>query len=182
MSDYVLVVVSAALVNHLILSPGPRSRAQVHLLGASCALLMLTGMIGAKLLVERVLHPLQLHDLQLFALLPLLASLAWWLPSLLARLHPEASIEALRPALLGNVTVLGLMLQVANEPGSWSSTLAGGLCAGVALWLALAWLDDLQQRSEHADIPHALRGLPIVLIGAGVMAMAFCGFNGLFTQ
>lgn len=39
---------------------------------------------------------------------------------------------------------------------------------------------DLRQRSAHADIPNALRGLPIELIGAGVMAMAFSGFNGMF--
>ncbi|MGE8392993.1 MAG: Rnf-Nqr domain containing protein, partial [Pseudomonas sp.] len=61
---------------------------------------------------------------------------------------------------------------------SWS--LGGGLGGGLGFWLALGLFSDLRQRSDHDDIPLAFRGLPIELIGAGIMAMAFLGFNGLF--
>ncbi|MNU00054.1 Electron transport complex protein RnfA [compost metagenome] len=57
-----------------------------------------------------------------------------------------------------------------------------GLLTGGGFWLALMVFADLRQRSAHADIPNVLRGLPIELIGAGVMAMAFSGFNGMFGQ
>jgi len=68
------------------------------------------------------------------------------------------------------------------EQQEWLATLGCSVMAGLGFWLALALFDDLVQRSDHADIPAALRGLPITLVGAGVMAMAFSGFNGLFTQ
>ncbi|CAM4041612.1 Electron transporter RnfA [Pseudomonas reidholzensis] len=182
MSDYVLVLVSAALVNHLILQRGSPTRVHVHLQGAACALLMLGGLVGAKLLDSLLLVPLQLHDLQLFVLLPVLALLAWSIPALLARRYPETPLEDLRIVLLSNAAVLGLMLQLTDEHSSWLATLAGGLLAGLGLWLALAWFDDLRQRSAHAEMPLALRGLPIELIGAGVLSMALCGLNGLFGQ
>ena len=84
MSDYVLVLVSAALVNHLFLHKGADSQLQVHAFGFSSAVLILLGLLGAKLLESLIFTPLQIQHLQLLALLPLLASIAWGWPTLLA--------------------------------------------------------------------------------------------------
>lgn len=175
MSDFVLVLVSAALINHLMLHTAPVSRIRVHALGLCSAVAMLVALPVATLL------PLA-SGLELLVGVPLLAALAWGLPALLSRLRPGWPVAGLQPLLLGNVAVLGLFLQRANEVGTWGVALAWGVFAGAGFWLALALFDDLRQRSLHQDLPHAMRGLPIELIGAGVMAMAFSGFNGLFTQ
>ncbi|WP_449431469.1 Rnf-Nqr domain containing protein [Pseudomonas putida] len=182
MSDYILVLISAALVNHLFLQQQPLSRLRLHVLGLACALSLVLGVSGGQLLQRVVLAPWHLQDLQLFLLLPWLALVAWCVASLLAKLRPGWPTAELPAQLMGNVMLLGLTLQVLAEGSGWFASVTLGLALGLGFWLALMLFDDLGQRCEHADIPVALRGLPIQLMGAGVMAMALCGFNGLFTQ
>lgn len=182
MNDYVLVLVSAALVNHLILHRTPVSRLRIHLLGASIALLMLLGLPLGKLLHDQVLNALGLQDLQLFLFLPLLLLLGWGIANALQRIQPTWPLQDLLPWLLCNALVLGLLLGVIHANDRWLAVWGWGVFGGLGFWLALALFDDLRQRSDHSDLPSALRGLPIDLIGAGVMTMAFSGFNGLFTQ
>ncbi|ORL64808.1 Rnf-Nqr domain containing protein [Pseudomonas putida] len=177
MSDYVLVLVSAALVNHLILQRSPLSRPQLHVVGACSALAVMLGLI----LLQDLIFILQWQDLQLFLLLPLLALQALGLPKLFGQLRPAWRVDNLPSLLLGNTLVLGLLLQLGTL-GQWLPSLGWGLAGGLGFWLALALFDDLRQRTDNDDMPIALRGLPIELIGAGVMVMAFSGFNGLFTQ
>ncbi|MFJ3075567.1 Rnf-Nqr domain containing protein [Pseudomonas sp. NPDC087029] len=182
MNDHVLVLVSAALVSHLFLQQQPLSRLRVHVCGLACALTIALGICGGQVLEHWVIAPWQLEDLRLFLLLPWLGLLAWGVTQALARLRPQWPSAGLMLPLLGNATALGLALQgMADQPG-WLATLGCSVVAGLGFWLALALFDDLLQRSEHAEIPTALRGLPITLLGAGVMAMAFSGLNGLFAQ
>ena len=89
MSDYVLVLVSAALVNHLVLQAEPGERARLHALGLCSALLILLALPVGAWLYQQLLVPLQLQDLQLLVFLPLLTALAWALPNLLQRLRPD---------------------------------------------------------------------------------------------
>ena len=84
--------------------------------------------------------------------------------------------------LLSNATVLGLALQQASDDSTWLATLLQALLAGGGFCLVLVLLADLRQRIAHAEVPEALRGLPVELLGVGVMALAFSGFNGLFAQ
>ncbi|MGE8058733.1 Rnf-Nqr domain containing protein [Pseudomonas sp. NPDC089547] len=182
MSDYILVLISAALVNHLCLLQQPAPRLHLHVHGLACALCIALGVIGAQLLMRGVLVPLRIPDLALFVLLPWLALLAWGVPTLLAKWRPSWPVTGLPALLLGNAAALGLALQQTRDNSTWLATLLQGLLAGGGFWLALSLFTDLRLRSAHADVPGALRGLPIELIGAGVMAMAFSGFNGLFVQ
>ncbi|MDR2305820.1 MAG: hypothetical protein LBE53_01260 [Paucimonas sp.] len=182
MNDYVLVLVSAALVNHLLLLPGPVDRVRLQALGLCVALLVMSTLIIGQCLLQWLLFPLQLQDLRLFLLLPLLAALAWVIPELIRRLRPQWPVDGLTPLLAGNALVLGLPLQLGEGRLDLWPTLLQGVFAGLGFWLALALLADLRERSRHEQIPQALRGLPIELLGAGVMTMAFSGFNGLFTQ
>ncbi len=193
MSELILALISAALINNLVLhqalaidpllqAPVESDRRRVHALGlATLVLLVLTTSLG-QLLYRYALHPLQLDYLRLFVFLPLCVLLIEPLLGWLSRLLPALPLRDLRPLLLGNVALLGLTLQVSQDGYGVLQTLAWGLGGGLGFWLALGLFDDLRQRSEHDAIPLAFRGLPIELIGAGVMALAFLGFNGLFTS
>lgn len=182
MNDYMLILASAALVSHLLLQQQPSSRLRLHVCGLASALSIALGVAGGQTLDRLVVAPWQIQDLRLFLLLPWLGLLAWGVPQVLARLRPQWPTGHLALPLLGNALLLGLALQVAGDSATVLATLSTGIVAGLGFWLALALFDDLHQRSQHADVPAALRGLPITLIGTGVMALAFSGFNGLFTQ
>ena len=102
---------------------------------------------------------------------PLLKLLAHWLPAL--------PFDGLWPLLLGNAGVLGLTLINAQADKGLFHATALSLGAGLGFWLVLSLFSDLRERTADNDIPLPFRGLPILLIGAGLMAVAFLGFSGL---
>jgi electron transport complex protein RnfA len=89
------------------------------------------------------------------------------------------SFEGLWPLLLGNAGVLGLALINVQDDNGFFHTTALSLGAGLGFWLVLSLFSDLRQRTVDNDIPLPFRGLPIDLIGAGLIAVAFLGFSGL---
>lgn len=193
MSEFILALISAALINNLVLHQGlaidpalqqpstDHDRRRLHALGlATLALLVLACSLG-QLLYLYALQPLQLGYLRLFVLLPLCVLLINPLLGLLSRALPALLFNGLMPLLLSNVALLGLSLQVIEGGYGALQTLAWSIGGGLGFWLALSLFADLRQRSDNEAIPESFRGLPIELIGAGVMALAFLGFNGLFT-
>lgn len=182
MNDHALVLVSAALISHLFLQQQPASRLRLHVCGLACALSIVFGVTGGQLLERLIVVPWQLQDLRLFLLLPWMALLAWGVPRTLGELRPGWPTAGLSWLIMSNAVLLGLTLQAIGEQREWLATLGYGVLAGLGFWLALALFDDLIKRSEHPDVPNALRGLPVALIGAGVMTMAFSGLNGFLAQ
>ncbi|MEB0045053.1 MULTISPECIES: Rnf-Nqr domain containing protein [unclassified Pseudomonas] len=186
MTELLLTLISAALINNLVLhwplSVDPlrhTDRHQVHALGlATTCLMLIVGTLGYAL-YQGLLVPLQLTALRLFVFLPLSVLLIRPLLKLLARLLPRLSFEGLWPLLLGNAGVLGLALLNAREDRGLFHATALSLGAGLGFWLVLSLFSDLRQRTLDNDIPLPFRGLPIQLIGAGLIAVAFLGFNGL---
>ncbi len=179
MNDSVLLLVGAVLINLLASNASAHQR---KALGPTCALLIALGVSGGYLLDSWLLAPWQLQDLRLFVLLPWLALLAWAVPHALARLGFAGAHLGALPLLAVNVLVTGLILHLGDRHDSLAAGLAWGVLSGLGLWLAWVLFDDLRQRIQHDGVPAALRGLPIELLGAGVMAMAFSGLNGLFSQ
>ncbi|WDY59123.1 Rnf-Nqr domain containing protein [Pseudomonas sp. PSKL.D1] len=182
MNDYVLVLVSAALVSSLYMLQQPVSRLRLHVFGLACALATVLGVSGGCMLERIVVVPMQLQGLQLFLLLPWLALIAYAVPAGLGRLRPGWPTAGLALPVMTNALVLGLTLHIIDNSTGGFATLGASILSGLGFWLALALFDDLLQRGDHDDVPHALQGLPLALIGAGVMVMAFSGFNGLFMQ
>ncbi|MNR38252.1 Electron transport complex protein RnfA [compost metagenome] len=100
---------------------------------------------------------------------------------LLSRAVPTLPFAPLKPLLLANAGILGLSLLSAEANKGLLYTLFLSLGTGLGFWLVLSLFNDLRQRAcNDDDVPLPLRGLPIELISAGLMAMAFLGFNGLF--
>ena len=54
-----------------------------------------------------------------------------------------------------------------------------GLATAIGFTIAIVILAGIREKMEHNDVPKAFQGMPIVLITAGLMAIAFCGFSGL---
>ena len=89
------------------------------------------------------------------------------------------AFDGLWPLLLGNAGVLGLtLLNAQDDKGFFHATFLS-LGAGLGFWLVLSLFSDLRQRTLDNDVPLPFRGLPIELIGAGLIAVAFLGFSGL---
>ncbi|WP_044871701.1 Rnf-Nqr domain containing protein [Pseudomonas sp. LFM046] len=183
MTDFLFALLGAALVNNLILGlplgadslRQPRGQALALAGGALIALATPV----AWLLDQLVLAPLGLDSLRLFIFLPLLVSLAWGCLVLLARVRPNLSQEGLWPLLLANGAALGAML--VGSAGGFGTALGLGIGGGLGFWLVLTLFDDLLQQVDDSRVPAPFRGTPMLLICAGLMGLAFLGFNGMGT-
>ncbi|MDD1015794.1 Rnf-Nqr domain containing protein [Pseudomonas rubra] len=193
MSEFILALISAALINNLVLHQGQaidpllhthpeQNRRQVHALGLSTLLLLVLAVGLGQLLFRLALLPLQLEYLYLIVFLVLSMGLIVLTLRLLTGLLPALPFDGLAPLLLTNLALIGLSLQASAGDQGIAQTLGWSVAGGLGFWLALGLLTELRQRSDNDDIPTAFRGLPIELIGAGVMALAFLGFNGLLTS
>ncbi|EJM16181.1 putative NADH:ubiquinone oxidoreductase, subunit RnfA [Pseudomonas sp. GM18] len=186
MTELLLTLISAALINNLVLhwplgvDPVLGSgRRQVHALGvATTCLMLIVGTLGHAF-YHWLLVPLGLTSLRLFVFLPLSVLLIGPLLKLLPRLFAKLSFEGLWPLLLGNAGVLGLTLLNAQDDKGLFHAIALSLGAGLGFWLVLSLFSDLRQRTLDNDVPLPFRGLPIELIGAGLIAVVFLGFSGL---
>jgi electron transport complex protein RnfA len=186
MTEMLLTLISAALINNVVLhwplGVDPllgSERRQVHALGiATTCLMLIVGMLGYALYYW-LLAPMELTSLRLFAFLPLSVLLITPVLKLLAKVFSTLSFEGLWPLLLGNAGVLGLALINAQENHGFFHATALSLGAGLGFWLVLSLFSDLRQRTLDNDVPLPFRGLPIDLIGAGLIAVAFLGFSGL---
>jgi electron transport complex protein RnfA len=186
MTELLLTLISAALINNLVLhwplgvDPVLGSeRPQVHALGiATTCLMLIVGILGYAL-YHWLLVPLGRTSLRLFVFLPLSVLLIAPLLKLLSRLLVKFSFDGLWPLLLGNAGVLGLTLLNAQDDKGIFHAIALSLGAGLGFWLVLSLFSDLRQRTLDNDIPLPFRGLPIELIGAGLIAVIFLGFSGL---
>ena len=186
MTETLLTLISAALINNLVLhwplGVDPllgSKRQQVHALGlATTCLMLIVGTLGHAL-YHGLLVPLDMASLRLFVFLPLSVLLIAPLLTLLERIFPTLSFKGLWLLLLGNAGVLGVALLNAEDDQGLLHAIALSLGAGLGFWLVLSLFQDLRQRTLDNDIPLPFRGLPIDLISAGLIAVAFLGFSGL---
>ncbi|WP_043310151.1 Rnf-Nqr domain containing protein [Pseudomonas sp. ML96] len=179
MTDFLFALIGAALVSNLILglplAADALRHARVQALGQAGALLILLA-APAAWLQQQALLAVHLTYLYLLIGVPLLAALSWLSLALLQRLRPALGQSGLWPLLIGNG--MGAML-LARSLDGFTAALALGIGGGLGFWLVLQLMSDLLERIEQCDVPVAFRGTPILLITAGLMSLAFLGFNGM---
>ncbi|MCK4272097.1 electron transport complex subunit RsxA, partial [bacterium] len=83
------------------------------------------------------------------------------------------------PLITTNCAILGLALLNIIKNYDLVRSIVFALGAGIGFTLALLIMSGMRERLEFADVPKVLRGVPIALIVAGLLSMAFMGFSGL---
>ena len=151
--------------------------------GLGCAVVFVMTLSSALTYViyHFVLVPLQLEYLQTIAFILIIAALVQLIEMLLKRSAP-ALYQALGiylPLITTNCAVLGAALQnVTNEYNFMQSVLYGCFSA-LGFTLAILLFAGVRMRLKRAQPPKAFEGMPIVLVTAGLVAMAFAGFSGI---
>jgi electron transport complex protein RnfA len=128
-----------------------------------------------------ILTPLSLEYLQTVVFILVIASLVQFVEIVIKKSSPNlyTAMGVFLPLITTNCIVLGVaVLNVQNEY-NLIETVFSGLGASLGFFLALILMSSLREKLEFADIPKSLQGVPIALISAGLMALAFSGFKGL---
>ena len=192
MSKVALLLVSGALVNNVVLS---RFLGLCSFVGVSKKKDTSAGMGGAviftiflatilsSLVYMLVLRPLKIDYLQTIVFILLIASLVQFIEMFMKKsmrsLH--ASLGIYLPLITTNCAVLGVALDNVQKEYNFIEGLAWGVGTAVGYAISIVILAGIRERCEGNDIPKYFRGLPIVLISAGLMAIAFTGFSGMIS-
>ena len=83
------------------------------------------------------------------------------------------------PLITTNCAVLGVALTNVQKNYGILAGVVNGFATAVGFTVSIIILAGIREKMEYNDIPESFKGMPIVLITAGLMAIAFCGFSGL---
>ncbi|MCD6181431.1 MAG: electron transport complex subunit RsxA [Candidatus Cloacimonetes bacterium] len=128
-----------------------------------------------------LLKPLHIEFLQTIAFILTIASLVQLVEMVIQKTAPALykSLGVFLPLITTNCAVLGVSILNINEQLTFFGAILNGLFGGLGFTLVLILMAGIRERLEKADIPQAMRGMPIAMIVAGSMAMAFLGFSGM---
>ena len=190
MSELFLLFVSAILVNNFVLV---RFLGICPLLGVSQKIDRAVGMglavifvmtlssIGTHLIYRFVLVPLDLAFLQYVSFILVIAALVQFVEIVLRKQTPTLykALGIYLPLITTNCAILGLALLNVIKGYGFIQCVVFGLAAGIGFTMAMVIMAGIRERLAFADVPKSLRGVPIALIVAGLLSMAFLGFSGL---
>lgn len=190
MRELIMIAIGAAFVNNVVLS---QFMGLCPFLGVSKKIDTAAGMGGAVIFVitissfvtsviyRFILVPAQITYLQTIVFILVIAALVQLVEMFLKKTIPALykSLGVYLPLITTNCAVLGVALtNVQNDYGILSSTVSG-IATAVGFTISIVIMAGLREKIEYNDIPEPFRGMPVVLLTAGLMSIAFFGFSGL---
>ncbi|MDO5336614.1 MAG: electron transport complex subunit RsxA [Eubacteriales bacterium] len=190
MTSLIMIVVTTALVNNVVLSQflgicsflgvSKQIKTSASLGGAVIFVITISSAV-ASLLYDFVLVPLNLTYLKTIVFILVIAALVQMVEMFLKKSAPAIyqALGIFLPLITTNCAVLGVALtNVQNEYNFIESVLAG-FGTAIGFTVAIVLLAGIRERIDEEAIPAPFRGAPIVLLCASLMAIAFMGFGGL---
>ena len=190
MKELLIILISAALVNNVVLSQflglcpflGVSKKVDTSVgMGAAVIFVITIASAVTSVLYTQVLVRFHLEYLQTIVFILVIAALVQFVEIVLKKVMPGLyqALGVYLPLITTNCAVLGIaIINVQKEYGILKSII-NGFGTAVGFTIAIVILAGIRERNEHNDIPKAFQGSPILLITAGLMAMAFVGFSGV---
>lgn len=190
LSELLIIAVGSALVSNVVLS---QFYGLCPFLGVSKQLKTASGMglavifvitlssLVAGVIYKFVLVPFDLEYLKTIVFILVIAALVQFVEMFLKKKIPSLyrSLGVYLPLITTNCAVLGTALTNVQEEYSIFYGVVNGFATAAGFAIAICILAGIREKMRYNEIPKPFRGMPIVLITAGLMAIAFCGFSGL---
>ena len=190
MGELLLIAVGAALVNNVVLS---QFMGICPFLGVSKKVETAAGMGGAVIFVigiasvvtnliqKFILEKTGMEYLQTIVFILVIAALVQFVEMFLKKAIPSLYQElgVFLPLITTNCAVLGAAITITQKGYGIFTGLIYGLGTAIGFTIAIVLMAGIREKIEHNDIPESFKGTPIVLVTAGLMAIAFFGFSGL---
>ena len=150
-------------------------------MGLAVTFVMLLAGVSTWCVNQYLLIPLQLEYLQTIAFILIIASLVQFIEMVIKKTAPNLyqALGVFLPLITTNCAVLGVSLLNIKKGYGLLETTSNSLGGGLGFFLALIIMASIRERLELAELPEAMKGAPIALITAGLLATAFMGFSGL---
>ena len=188
--SYFAIIIGAIFVNNVVLAQflgicpflGVSSKVETALgMGAAVTFVMALSSVVVWLIQTCILVPLHIEYMQTIVFILVIASLVQMVEIILKKVSPSLyqALGIFRPLITTNCAVLGVAILMIQKDLLLLHGVFYSVCAAVGFAPALVIFAGLRERLEFEEVPEAFRGVPIALITASILAMAFMGFSGL---
>ena len=188
--EYILIFISAIFVSNIVLSLflgicpflGVSKKIQTSLgMGMAVAFVLTVATVVTFLLQKCVLDPLGLQYLQTIAFILVIASLVQMVEIILKKVSPALyqSLGIFLPLITTNCAVLGVAILVIQKDFTLIESIVYAFSTAIGFALALVLFAGIREQLAYVNIPKGMRGMPIVLVAAGLLSLAFMGFSGV---
>jgi len=189
--DYILILISAVFVNNIVLAQflgicpffGVSNKVSTSIGMSGAVLFVMTiATMATFLLHQYVLMPAGLEYLRTITFILVIAALVQMVEIILKKVSPPLyqALGVFLPLITTNCAVLGVaILALGLEEVSLLKAVFYAVANSIGFGLALIIFASIREQMELANVPKGMKGVPINLIIAGLLSMAFLGFTGL---
>ncbi|MBR5100358.1 MAG: electron transport complex protein RnfA [Bacteroidales bacterium] len=197
--EILLIFISAIFVNNVVLSQflgvcpflGVSKKVGTAIgMTAAVTFVMAIATLVTYLLQYHVLVPLHIEFLQTVSFILVIASLVQMVEIIIKKISPSLyqALGIFLPLITTNCVVLGVAIQVVSNEYDFGAgahmlglgqSLLFAIATAIGYGLALILFAGIREQLELSNVPKAFKGVPIALLTAGIMALAFMGFSGL---
>ena len=190
MGDLLKIAVATALINNVVLS---QFLGLCPFLGVSKKTKTAAGMGGSVIFVmtlasilcygvyDFILVPFNVEYLETIVFILLIAALVQFVEMFLKKFSPALykALGVYLPLITTNCAVLGIVIINVQKEYNFIQSIVNALGTAIGFTIAIVILAGLREKMEYNDISPSFKGMPIVLVTAGLMAIAFSGFSGI---
>lgn len=190
MLEYIAIIITAIFVNNIVFAQflgicpflgvsGKLTNAVG--MGIAVTVVMVISTLVTSLLQNYVLVPLHMEYMQTILFILVIAALVQMLEIIMKKVSPGlyVALGVFLPLITTNCAVLGVAIMVTQKGMSLTESVVYAFATAIGFMMALVIFAGIREQLELADMPRPMRGIPIALITAGILAMAFMGFAGI---
>ena len=188
--EYIGIIIVAIFVNNVVLAQflgicpflGVSKKVDTAIgMGAAVTFVLTIATIVTFLLQKGLLEPFGLQYLQTITFILVIASLVQMVEIIIKKVSPPLyqALGVFLPLITTNCVILGVAILVIQKDFTLLSSVIYAVATAAGYALALIIFSTIREQLALTKVPKAMQGVPIALITAGILAMAFMGFSGI---
>ena len=188
--EYIGIIIVAIFVNNVVLAQflgicpflGVSKKVDTAIgMGAAVTFVLTIATIVTFLLQKGLLEPFGLQYLQTITFILVIASLVQMVEIIIKKVSPPLyqALGVFLPLITTNCVILGVAILVIQKDYTLVSSVVYAVATAAGYALALIIFSTIREQLALTKVPKAMQGVPIALITAGILAMAFMGFSGI---
>lgn len=188
--ELLIILIGSSLVSNVVLSQflglcpflGVSKKVETAAgMGTAVIFVITLASAVAGAIYKFILVPFDITYLQTIVFILVIAALVQFVEMILKKFMPGlyVALGVYLPLITTNCAVLGVALKNVQKQYGILTSVVNGFATAAGFTVAIVILAGIREKMEYNDVPQSFRGMPIVLVTAGLMAIAFCGFAGL---
>lgn len=188
--EYIIIIISAVFVNNIVLTQflgicpflGVSKRISTAAgMGGAVTFVLVLATIVTYLVQQYILVPFHIEYLQTISFILVIAALVQLVEIVLKKVSPALyqALGVFLPLITTNCAILGVAILTIQKEFNLMEGVVFAFSHAIGFSLALILFSGIREHLDLMNIPNGLKGTPIALIVAGILAMAFMGFSGI---